>query len=157
MSYLSAGQLVAVGPQFIAGTKATMSCLDAYASCAPPFVFSISGQVLFRHALHHLSSCKHRECRRLRSRVIRGMRRKLQWLTQEEVLLGCVQIQPYLYGVSSIHLSATNFSLVAVHLAHCPHDSCARLRRALLLTVRAVVHDTKKPARQSTVVDALEG
>lgn len=107
----------------------------------PSFVFSVSGQTRFRSALDHLLACQKRECSVLRRKVKDGMREKLQWLFKEDVLLGCVHVQPFLYG--SRHVSDVrqqrHFLPVAEHLAMCPHESCARLRRSLLLKVRDFV------------------
>lgn len=54
----------------------------------------------------------------------------------EEALLGCVRVQPALYGRRRVVLQPRDFPALAYHLAHCPRESCAQLRRALLLTVR---------------------
>lgn len=69
------------------------------------------------------------------------MSKKLHWLFQQEALLGCITVQPFLYRTNSVlNLDdKKNFTFVTKHLAHCPHESCARLRRALLLTVRSTV------------------
>jgi hypothetical protein len=58
---------------------------------------------------------------------------------REGSLLGCIQIQPVLYGVSRVILRRKDFSILAHHLANCPKESCAQLRRALLLTIREQV------------------
>lgn len=104
----------------------------------PSFVFSISGQVGFRSSLDHVVQCKKRDCASLRKKVKDGMYAKLKWLFDEEALLGCLQIQPFLYRSNTVVNLRTqrNFITVANHLAHCPSDACARLRRSLLLTVR---------------------
>lgn len=115
---------------------AVLSCDEAHDACRPTYVFSVSGQVLFRQALYHLTACRATACLRLRRGVMAAMQKKLRWLLHEEALLGCVHIQPYLYGASHIVLGQENFELVAAHFAHCPRNSCAQLRRSLLLTIR---------------------
>ncbi|MEX1997930.1 MAG: hypothetical protein WEA04_04655 [Candidatus Andersenbacteria bacterium] len=105
------------------------------------------GQIGFRHSLNHLASCQKRPCRRLKTLVMGGMLAKLQWLLHEECLLGCVLIQPYLYGTRRIILRRDHFPFVAQHLATCPKESCAQLRRALLLSVR----DEVRPVPVETV------
>ncbi len=123
------------------------TCREAYRGCMPSFVFSIAGQVGFRAALDHLLACRKRDCSSLRKKVREGMHLKLQWLFTEDALLGCVHIQPFLYRTNKIvNLKLPqNFATIAYHLAHCPHESCARLRRALLLRVR----DNVSPAALS--------
>ena len=118
------------------------TCSDARALCAPSFVFSIEGQIGFRAALRHLASCQKRECRALRSRVITSMSHKLGWLIHEECLLGCVHIQPALYGRKRMVMKRTDFPSIAAHLAKCPKESCAQLRRSVLLRIR----DELRPA-----------
>ncbi|MBI4022221.1 MAG: hypothetical protein HY372_02595 [Candidatus Andersenbacteria bacterium] len=115
------------------------SCDEARRGCTPAFVFSVPGQVRFRTALHHLIVCQRQRCRRLRARVIDSMTMKLGWLLTEESLLGCVHIQPLLYGQERIIMQRRDFPTVAKHLARCPRESCAQLRRALLLKVRDTV------------------
>jgi len=61
---------------------------------------------------------------------------KLRWLLAQECLLGCVHIQPSLYGKERVIMQRRDFPLIARHLAFCPKESCAQLRRALLLKVR---------------------
>lgn len=118
-----------------------VTCHDVQKACMPSFVFSVSGQTKFRAALDHLLTCQKRECSILRRKVKDGMRDKLQWLFQEDVLLGCVHVQPFLYGSSHVRdvRQQRHFMPVAEHLAMCPHESCARLRRSLLLKVRDFV------------------
>lgn len=111
-------------------------CARARAFCAPSFVFSVEGQVGFRHALRHLSSCQKRDCRTLRRRVINSMHGKLSWLMHEDCLLGCVHIQPALYGTRRIILKRNEWPSIATHLARCPKESCAQLRRSVLLRIR---------------------
>ncbi|MBI1834027.1 MAG: hypothetical protein HYR90_04360 [Candidatus Andersenbacteria bacterium] len=116
-------------------------CQDAYHGCMPSFVFSIAGQVRFRAALDHMLTCNKQMCMSLRKKVKDGMHVKLQWLFQEDALLGCVHVQPFLYGSKNpvdIRMQR-RFLPVASHLAQCPHDSCSRLRRAMLLTIRDLV------------------
>lgn len=112
------------------------SCDEARRGCVPAFVFSVPGQVRFRTALYHLIVCQRQACRRLRARVVDSMTNKLGWLLAEESLLGCVHIQPLLYGEERIVMQRRDFPAVARHLAYCPRESCAQLRRALLLKVR---------------------
>ena len=120
------------------------SCQQAKEACAPSFVFSITGQIRFRAALHHLAACPKRECRALRKRVLKGARKKLNWLFEEECLLGCVVVQPLLYGANKIVVQPHDFPATAHHLAHCPKESCAQLRRSLLLTIRNELHTFAK-------------
>lgn len=115
------------------------SCDEAHKGLRPMYVFSIMGQVQFRLALGHLAECHTQTCRRLRPRVMAGIVQKLNWLMQEESLLGCVHIQPHLYGTKRIILQRPRFPFVANHLAECPKESCAQLRRALLLSIREKV------------------
>jgi len=115
------------------------SCDEARAGCRPAFVFSVPGQVRFRTALHHLTGCRKQSCRHLKSRVFAGMVDKLGWLLEEESLLGCVHIQPALYGAKSVSMRRRDFPAISRHLARCPKESCAQLRRALLLSVREEV------------------
>jgi len=112
------------------------SCDEARQGCTPAFVFSVPGQVRFRTSLHHLIQCRKLSCRNLRARVFSGMALKLRWLLAQECLLGCVHIQPSLYGKEHIIMQRKDFPLIARHLAFCPKESCAQLRRALLLKVR---------------------
>jgi hypothetical protein len=103
-------------------------------------------------ALYHLSTCRKRDCQTLKRQVMRGMRKKLNWLLDETIILGCVHIQPFLFGERRILLKRPGFNSVAIHLAHCPKESCARLRRALLLNVRQAVSPntaTETEARSS--------
>ncbi len=74
------------------------------------------------------------------------MYKKLQWLFKEQVLLGCVHVQPFLYKAHRVVnlKDQQNFKGAAEHLAHCPHEGCARLRRALLLSVRDNVSPSAK-------------
>ena len=120
-------------------------CVDARRGCMPTFVFSVEGQVAFRTALHHLVRCRKAECVKLRRLVLKGMRNKLQGLFGETVLLGCVHVQPYIYGARRMRLSKDNFSTVSQHLSHCPKEACAKLRRSLLLAVRDVVSPNAQP------------
>lgn len=111
-------------------------CNEARRACMPTFVFSVPGQVRFRRALFHLTDCRRQVCRSLRAQVVAGMQHKLHWLFQETAMLGCVHVQPYLYGSERIVFDRKRFSAAANHLAYCPKESCAQLRRALLLSVR---------------------
>lgn len=120
--------------------KEECSCQDARRGCAPSFVFSVTGQLNFREALHHLTDCRSMSCRSLKAHVYRSMLGKLRWLMKEEFLLGCVHVQPTLYGSSRVRLERKDFSILAQHLYRCPKESCAQLRRSLLLTIRDDMH-----------------
>lgn len=111
-------------------------CHRARNLCTPSFVFSVEGQVGFRSALDHLAECNRQDCQALRGKVISSMKDKLTWLMREECLLGCVQVQTLIYGVRKPALKKSAFSQIAKHLSSCPHDSCAQLRRALMLNIR---------------------
>lgn len=117
----------------------TISCHLAQKACAPAYVFSISGQVNFRRALAHLTRCQDPTCKALQPKIVASMRRKLRWLLEEDFLLGCIHLQPHLYGATHIIFRGAAFSDVAGHLSRCPHESCAQLRRALLLTIRTTL------------------
>jgi len=64
------------------------------------------------------------------------MKSKVTWLFKEECLLGCVHVQPMLYGAKKAHIQRKDLNTIAHHLGRCPKESCAQLRRALLLTIR---------------------
>lgn len=117
----------------------TCDCATARRACMPTFVFSVEGQVAFRTALDHIVHCRKTECRNLRRLVLRGMRTKLDRLFRESALLGCVHVQPAVYGARRVRLSRDNFATVCQHLANCPREACARLRRSLMLSVRDMV------------------
>jgi len=120
-------------------------CTDARRGCMPTFVFSVEGQVSFRSALDHLVHCRKTECVKLRRLVLKGMRNKLQNLFTDTVFIGCIHVQPHIYGARRMRLSKDNFSAVCQHLANCPQEACARLRRSLLLAVRDVVSPNAQP------------
>ncbi|MEK7556689.1 MAG: hypothetical protein AAB538_01810 [Patescibacteria group bacterium] len=120
-------------------------CTEARRGCMPTFVFSVEGQVAFRSALDHIVHCRKTDCVKLRRLVLKGMRNKLFGLFTETVLLGCVHVQPHIYGARRMRLSKDNFSAVCHHLAHCPREACAKLRRSLLLAVRDVVSPNAQP------------
>lgn len=124
----------------------TISCQEAFRGCIPSFVFSVNGQSKFRDALDHLLICQKRDCTILRKKVKDGMYEKLQWLFREDALLGCIHVQPFLYRAQrTCDVREQRYFLpVATHLSQCPHESCARLRRSLLLKVRDLV----SPANQ---------
>lgn len=113
-------------------------CGDAQKACMPAFVFSVAGQIGFRHALEHLVDCKKKDCISLRKKVRESMYDKLKWLFSEHVLLGCMECQSFLYGIRQpMNLTDNkNFLMVATHLSRCSQEACARLRRSVLLTVR---------------------
>lgn len=139
MSYALSLGFVQIFPEGIAAIEEECSCETARTGCSPTYVFSILGQVEFRASLKHLASCEKKMCRSLRVKVRRGMLEKLNWLMHEHSLLGCVQIQPYLFGSKRVLLETKHFPYVANHLSICPRESCAQLRRALLLRVRESV------------------
>jgi len=116
--------------------RPSCSCEEARHGCLPAFVFSVPGQVFFRTSLNHLTGCQKQCCRQLRSHVIDGMLIKLNWLMQEQIFLGCIHVQASLYGAKKITMTRSQFPQVAQHLAKCPKDSCAQLRRAVLLNIR---------------------
>lgn len=150
MAYALSFGYLEVLPGQLGSTERVFSCSDARSGCSPAYVFSIEGQVEFRGALHHLANCSSQTCRSLRVKVRHGMAQKLKWLMNEDSLLGCVHVQPYLFGRQRVLLGTKQFSHVAAHLASCPKESCAQLRRAMLLTVREAV----KPEPQSTILNA---
>jgi hypothetical protein len=121
------------------GHRDRCSCKDAQQACRPPYVFSISGQVGFRQALAHLISCRSRSCQKLRRAVRDGMSQKLTWLMEQNAWLGCATVQTFLYAQQQVRVTTSAFSETARHLSRCPHESCAQLRRSLLLTVRSLV------------------
>ena len=137
MAYSLSLRLVPL-PIFEPAVQPLYSCHQAQKACMPSFVFSVSGQVNFREALHHLLSCQSRMCASLRKKVRQGMEEKLGWLWQEEALLGCIYVQPLLYRMAAVVDlgKKENFGAVAKHLSRCPQESCARLRRSLLLSIR---------------------
>lgn len=120
-------------------------CAEARRGCMPTFVFSVEGQVSFRSALAHLVTCRKSDCSKLRRLVITGMREKLETLFSEEALIGCVHVQPHVYGARRVRLTKNNFSAVCQHLANCPREACARLRRSLMLSVRDMVSPNAQP------------
>lgn len=136
MSYTIAIESVNVVGQEASADE--FGCNEAHKSCMPAFVFSVAGQVGFRHALEHLVDCRKKECQSLRKKVRESINTKVKWLFSEHALLGCIECQSFLYGERhSLNVAENkNFILVASHLAKCPHDSCARLRRSVLLTIR---------------------
>lgn len=144
MSYSLAIKTLQILPEIISADFKELTCDEAYKGCMPSFVFSVTGQVAFRGALEHLVLCNKRQCLNLRSKVKKGILAKLIWLFRQEVLLGCLEIQPFLYRAHKpVDIQQQkNFLPIGSHLARCPHEPCARLRRAILLTVR----DTVSPA-----------
>lgn len=127
-------------------TEEACDCQTARRGCRPMFVFSISGQVGFRQALSHLLSCRAKECRHLRRRVIQSFQQKLAWLEAEGVALGCRVIQTTLASKHTGLRQGARFSELAKHLSRCPDEACAQLRRALLLTVRTLVGEQASAA-----------
>lgn len=136
MSYTIAIESVSVVGQ--EASSGGFTCREAHKSCMPAFVFSVAGQVGFRNALEHLVDCRKKECQGLRKKVRESMHAKIKWLFAENALLGCMECQSFLYGSRQpMNLGENkNFVLTAHHLAKCSHDSCARLRRSVLLTIR---------------------
>lgn len=120
-------------------------CANARRACMPTFVFSVEGQVAFRGALDHLTHCRKTECLKLRRLVLQGMRGKLDRLFRESALLGCVHVQATVYGARRIRLTKDNFTTVCQHLAQCPKEACAKLRRSLLLSIRDLVSPNAQP------------
>lgn len=120
-------------------------CAEARRACMPTFVFSVEGQVAFRTALDHIVHCRKTECLKLRRLVLQGMRTKLDRLFRESALLGCVHVQPSVYGARRIRLTKDNFTTVCQHLANCPREACAKLRRSLLLSIRDMVSPNAQP------------
>lgn len=120
-------------------------CATARRACMPTFVFSVEGQIAFRTALEHIVQCRKSECIKLRRLVLRGMRTKLDRLFQESALLGCVHVQPTVYGARQVRLSKDNFTAVCQHLASCPKEACAKLRRSLMLSIRDMVSPNAQP------------
>lgn len=127
-----------------------VTCQEAFRGCIPSFVFSVHGQTEFRASLEHILTCTKRDCATLRKKVKDGMHDKLYWLFTEDVLLGCIHIQPLLYGsrtIVDIH-AQRNFVPIATHLASCPSESCGRLRRSLLLKVRDYVSPANSTGKE---------
>lgn len=136
MSYaLSLGSLQIVTDDLVS-EKVECTCRRAKELCTPSFVFSVEGQVGFRCALEHLADCNRLECRQLRAHIITSMIGKLEWLMKEECLLGCVHVQPLLYGSKKVIMRRKDFPIIGHHLATCPKESCAQLRRSMLLRIR---------------------
>lgn len=136
---------VAAASEVLLEHGADCDCATARRACMPTFVFSVEGQVRFRAALDHLVACRKNECVKLRRLVLRGMRTKLDQLFRESALLGCVHVQPNVYGARRVRLSRDNFTAVCQHLATCPREACAKLRRSLLLSVRDEVSPNAQP------------
>lgn len=151
MPYSIAIGIAQISPKQAFIDELECTCHEAYKACMPPFVFSVPGQVNFRSALHHLLECNKKTCISLRKKVRESMQDKLRWLFQEEALLGCVLVQPLIYKSSRVvNLNqGQHFRAVAHHLAQCPQEACARLRRAVLLTVR----DSVSPNAQAKTFD----
>ncbi len=151
---------IAIGPlQLISESTQSetgCTCSEANKACIPSFVFSISGQVKFRAALDHLSECNSRRCISLRKKVKDAMKTKLSWLFEEEAILGCIQIQPFIYREKRI-VDITrdrHFITVASHLSQCPSESCSKLRRSLLLSVRDNVSPNARALVPAVVEDS---
>ena len=133
------------------GANNLCDCKQARGGCRPAYVFSVAGQVAFRLSLTHLKKCEKMCCRSLRKKVFSGMKDKLQWMMGEGKLLGCIQVQPMIYGAKRVVLVRRDFVSLAHHLAHCPKESCAQLRRAVLLTIREQIGPRNMPPRKHTV------
>lgn len=119
-------------------TPEGFTCNETQKACMPAFVFSVAGQDGFRHALEHLVDCRKKECVSLRKKVRESMHEKLKWLFAENVLLGCMECQSFMYGARTpLNLNDNkNFGVAATHLSSCSHEGCAKLRRSVLLTIR---------------------
>lgn len=141
MSYSLAIGSIQVIPDDTGVQEVIYTCEQTRRACMPSFVFSIAGQVGFRTALEHLIACRSRQCISLRKKVRESMHEKLKWLFEQDVLLGCLVVQPLLYKAHMPRniTQPQHFIAVANHLSQCPHESCATLRRALLLKVRDCV------------------
>ena len=144
MSYvLRVGSLV-ISTTYQVPRREPCTCQEAEKGCRPAYVFSINGQVRFRHALDHLLRCQDRRCSALRRKVIRGMGYKLRWLRTEGSVVGCSSVQAELEAASSLTKLTNRFPQLGRHLVHCPHEACAQLRRALLLSVRQILQPAAK-------------
>lgn len=139
LGYLTASQ------EILQSTHKECDCAGARRGCMPTFVFSVEGQVMFRSALAHITTCRKSDCIELRRLVLQGMRTKLQTLFMESALLGCVHVQPHIYGARRMRLTKDNFSAVCHHLSACPREACAKLRRSLMLSVRDAVSPNAQP------------
>ena len=126
----------------------TLTCHSARDFCTPSFVFSVEGQVGFRSALQHMSSCRTKECRGLKNDLYGSIKTKLHWLFKEQCLLGCIHVQPLLYGSRQANMQRKDLTAVFHHLGRCPKESCAQLRRSLLLTIRDDLRP--KPQKQDS-------
>lgn len=148
--WLQMSYSIAIGPlqivQETATTPRSCSCSEIQKKCTPSFVFSVAGQVGFRSALDHLVTCNKQHCSSIRKQVKESMHAKLKWLFKEEALLGCLEIQPFLYKEKRIVdlRQQKHFNPIASHLSQCPQESCARLRRSLMLAVRDQVSPASK-------------
>jgi hypothetical protein len=129
-------------------TTPECTCEEAKRALMPAFVFSITSQIKFRIALHHIATCTAKACRALRRLTYEAAIPKLRWLFAEECLLGCVHAQSQLYGAKKVMLSRSDWPSMAMHLASCPKESCAQLRRSLLLTIRDKVRPTPVDAKR---------
>ena len=153
MAYrVAIGRVHVWGDSFDGATN-QYNCKQARGGCRPAYVFSIAGQVAFRSSLNHLKKCNRMCCRSLRKKVFSGMKDKLHWLMDEHILLGCVQVQPVIYGASRVVLRRSVFGSLAHHLAHCPKESCAQLRRSVLLTIREQVGPQNMPPHKRKVTN----
>lgn len=133
-------------------TEVQCDCHGARDFCMPSFVFSVEGQIGFRTALQHLAMCRARDCHKLKNDVFASMKSKVIWLLKEECLLGCVHVQPMLYGAKKTHIQRKDLNSITHHLGRCPKESCAQLRRALLLTIRDDLRPKLPPPVAPTVV-----
>jgi hypothetical protein len=117
-------------------TREVCSCEQSERWLTPAFVFSVPGQIRFKQALYHLLTCEHKKCHGIKYQAYKSIRQKLAWLMEEEAYLGCLHIQPLLYGAQRVVLRKKEYDGAARHLVNCPKDRCAQLRRALLLSIR---------------------
>ncbi len=112
------------------------SCEGIKKGLAPSFVFSEEGETGFQNALYHLSLCRKSNCLKFRKIVFSGIKNKLDWLVKENVLLGCHFIRPYLYEGKRSLMLKKDICVVFRHLSSCDTESCGKLRRSVLLTIR---------------------
>jgi hypothetical protein len=112
------------------------SCEEVKRGLAPSFVFSEEGEIGFQSSLCHLAVCQKKSCLAFKQVVFAGIKTKLDWLMEDRVLLGCHFIRPYLYRGEKIVILKKNLDSILKHLGSCDTESCAKLRRAVLLRIR---------------------
>lgn len=104
--------------------------------CSPEIVYSAEAQENFRDALRHFASCLRAVCTVVQEKVSEVTQKKLLRMWERGTRLGCPLVTGELYGKDAVTFSLERFRPVATHLADCADPSCAKLRRALLLTIR---------------------